>query len=127
MTIEVFKASTQYDDWTGTVAADRSDNTSLEDWLSTNGIEAAGKLLVGISVFAGENPGRHVDPLYMELLLIEPGAYEDISAAIETGTIEVERRIVDIDLSVFFGLFKRFSIKLSNHGVLTDQGYTYFD
>lgn len=127
MTTEVFRASAQYDDWKGTVAADQSDMSSINEWLEDNGIPMTEKILVGFSSFAGENPGRHIDPLHMEVLLVDLSTYGDVSAAIQSGAIEVERHRIDINLVDFFGLFKRFSVSLSTNGILTDQEYQYFD
>lgn len=123
-----FKASVQYGDWKGTSAADSADRGDAKDWLKNKGLIQAGEFLVGITFFAGENHGSHKDPVFVEFLLATPGDHDSIKAAIETGAPLVVRRVkVDMGLTEFFGLFKRFSIHISAHGMLNDRQYTYPD
>jgi len=123
-----FKASVQYGDWKGTSAADSADKGDARDWLKKNELIQTGEFLIGIALFAGENHGSHKDPVFVEFLLATPGDHDSIKAVIETGAPLVVRRVkVDIGLTEFFGLFKRFSIYMSSHGMLDDRQYTYPD
>lgn len=123
-----FKASVQYGDWKGTSAADSADEGDAKDWLKNNGLIQTGEFLIGITFFAGENHGSHKDPVFVEFLLATPGDHDSIKAAIETGAPLVVRRVkADMGLMEFFGLFKRFSICMSSHGMLDDRQYTYPD
>ncbi len=123
MPTEIFKASAQYNDWQGTIAADRSNLKSIEDWLISNNIELAGMFVLGINVSTGENPARYADPLQVEVLLVNSSAYADISKPIGDGSIEVERKHLNICLVDFFGLFKRFEMSLSRESVLAGREY----
>lgn len=123
-----FKASVQYDDFKGTAAADRADKGDASDWLEKKGLIQEGEFLLGITLFAGENHGFHQDPLFVEFLLATPGDHDSIEATIETGAPVVVRRVrVDMGLVEFFGLFKRFSVYISSHGMLDGRQYTYPD
>ncbi len=129
MTTERFLASAQYNDWKGTSAADRADKNGAEDWLMANGHKQSDEFLLGITMFAGENHGTHKDPVFIEFLLASPGDHDSVKAMVESsqGPVEVRRVRVEMKLSEFFGLFKRFSITLSSHGMLGERNYTYAD
>ena len=52
---EHFKANTQYNDYKGTVAADRADQDSFSDFLRAKGILKEGEIVKGISFFRTGN------------------------------------------------------------------------
>lgn len=125
---EKFKASVQYGDWKGSAAADNADKGKAKDWLEEKGLIQKGEFLLGMTLFAGESHGSHKDPVSVEFLLATPGDHGSIKAMIATGTPAVVRRVRDdMTLVEFFGLFKRFSIYLSSHGMLDSCEYTYPD
>ncbi|HBQ1077028.1 hypothetical protein [Klebsiella pneumoniae] len=99
---EHFKASTQYNDFKGTVAADRADQGSFSDFLRARGILKQDEIVKGISFFSAEN-------------------FFDVEAYIFDQAGELRRETVKITLTDFFNTFKRFSIKLSRNGELDDQ------
>lgn len=129
MTTEKFLASAQYDDWKGTSAADGADMSDADAWLVANGHKQPDEFLLGITMFAGENHGVHEDPVFVEFLLASPRDHDTVKAMVESSQVPVEvRRVrVDMNLSEFFGLFKRFSITLSSHGMLGEREYRYDD
>ena len=124
-----FIASVQYDDWKGGAAADRADKNSPEEWLQVNGHKNENEFLLGITMFAGENHGVHKDPVSVDFLLATPGDHDSVKAMIDSahGPVEVRKVSVSMNLVDFFGLFKRFSVTLSSHGILGEREYTYFD
>ena len=129
MTIETFKASTQYNDWKGSSAADSADVGRMSKWLEENGYKEDDEFLLGIKMFAGENHGEHKDPVFVEFLFSTPGDYENVKTMIESskGAIEVRSVKVDMSLTEFFGLFKRFDITLSKDSMLEGLEYHYND
>lgn len=129
MTTGTFRASVQYNDWKGTSAADDADKNDASDWLKVNGHIEDGEFLLGIKMFAGENHGRHEDPVYVEFLIATPGDYDNVKSMIEAsaGPIEVRSVRVDMALTTFFGLFKRFDVTLSRDKILEDHDYHYSD
>lgn len=129
MPVENFRASVQYDDFKGSTAADRADHGNVSDWLETNGLKQDGEFLLGISFFVGENHGEHEDPIFVEFLLATPGDHDSVKAMIDAhnGPVSVRRVKTDMPLAQFFGLFKRFSVCLSSHGMLDGRDYTYVE
>lgn len=126
MTTETFKASVQYGDWRGTAAADRADQNDPEHWLEKNGKKKPGEFLIGIEIWAGENHGKHKDPVSVTFLLASASEHDTVKNQIETGKpLQVRRIREDMNLIEFFGLFKRFSVAISNHGMLTECQYSY--
>lgn len=127
MATEKFIASVQYGDWKGTSAADGADRNGLRDWLEANGHKKPDEFLLGVSIFVGENHGVHKDPIYVYFLLASPGDHDSVKAMIDSsqGPIKVRKVSVEMKLTEFFGLFKRFSIAFSSHGMLGERDYTY--
>jgi len=127
MPTEKFKASVQYNDWKGTSAADRADRNDPEDWLKANGHKEPDEFLLGISVYVGENHGVHDDPIYTSFLLASPRDHDSVKEMIDSshGPIGVRKVSIQMKLTEFFGLFKRFSVTFSSHGMLGERDYTY--
>ncbi|MGQ5800924.1 hypothetical protein ACUNI4_26170 [Serratia sp. IR-2025] len=103
MTKKNFKASTQYNDWKGSAAADDAENDDFSDYLGSIGILNAQETVVGITFQSAPN-------------------FIDIDAFIKDTTTGNIRRI-NIPLSVddFFKKFKRFSVYISRDGQLDGQ------
>ncbi|MCR3706748.1 MULTISPECIES: hypothetical protein [Citrobacter freundii complex] len=103
---DIFKASVQYDDWKGSVAADDIDVGGFDSVLEKKGLKNEGEILFGIKFYSG-----------VKFVLIE---------AI-VGTDEQNLRKVDAEMTLeeFFKNFKRFSITLSRHGDLEDKSVSY--
>jgi len=120
-----FKASVQYNDLEGTVAADRADVGGAKKWLTDNGhIEE--EYVIGISMFAGENHGVHQDPISVDFLVSGLKGYDNIPEMIKSSAepIQVKKIDVEMNLADFFALFKRFAVTLSISGLLDDVEYT---
>jgi hypothetical protein len=124
--MEQFKASVQYNDLTGTSAADKADNISARKWLANKGFIKEDEFVVGISMSVGENHGTHQDPVYVTFLVTElkegygilPEMIKDIGEPVELRKIQVDMKLTD-----FFALFKRFKVSISCSGLLDDLGY----
>ncbi|MEB7588102.1 hypothetical protein NGC36_22810 [Serratia rubidaea] len=99
---EHFKASAQYDNWEGSVAADDADQEGFSDFLKVKGVLKAGEVVKGISFYSGAH-----------LLLV--------SAYVTDEEYGMRRERVEMTLEEFFKTFKRFSIKISRHGEFDDQ------
>ena len=129
MNISKFVASVQYDDWKGGAAADSADENGPMEWLEAKDLINENEFLLGITMYAGENHGVHEDPVSVEFLLATPRKHDEIKAKInsDAGPINVRKVRIELDIIDFFGLFKRFDIKLSSHGMLKDLEYSSFD
>lgn len=126
MTSDRFHASVQYNDLSGSSAADRADKGGPEDWLRSKGLMRPGDFVVGIELSARENRGIHRDPITVHFLLT-PGSFDSVkeSIAITSGAVATRRITTEIPVAEFFGLFKRLSICLSPGGMLSDKRYSY--
>jgi len=129
MTTDTFKASVQYNDWKGSSAADSADNNGPSDWLREKGHINDDEFLLGVKMFAGENHGVHEDPVHVEFLIATPSDFENVKAMIEgsAGPVEVRSVRIAMELSKFFGLFKRFDVALSRGSMLEGLEYHYDD
>ena len=124
--MEQFKASVQYNDLTGTSAADKADNISARKWLANKGFIKEDEFVVGISMSVGENHGTHQDPVYVTFLVTEfkegygnlPEMIKDIGEPVELRKIQV-----NMNLTNFFALFKRFKVSISCSVLLDNLGY----
>lgn len=124
-----FQASVQYDDLTGTAAADRPDGKSgPEDWLKKKGLMNADEFVLGIELYSGESPGVHRDPVTVHFLLV-PGAFDSAKEMVgkSSAAVQTRRVTVDMKLAEFMGLFKRFSVCVSPGGMLSGKRYKYDD
>lgn len=129
MATERFKASVQYNDWKGTSAADSADQKGPSTWLEEKGKISDDEFLLGVKMFAGEKHGVHENQVFVEFLIAKPGDSENIKTMIEgsVGPIEVRNVRTKMNLSQFFGLFKRFEVTLSSNGILEGIEYHYDD
>lgn len=119
------RASVQYDDLKGTAAADRADKGGPQKWLRDRDLINDDEYVVGFSMFAGENHGVHRDPISVEFLVSGLNGYDNIPEMIQSvgEPIEVKSVEADMNLTDFFGLFKRFAVTLSTSGMLEGIEY----
>jgi|TARA_R110001583_G_C5639171_1_gene407740 hypothetical protein len=124
--MDTFKASVQYGDLKGTSAADRADKNDARSWLVNKGLIKDEEFVVGIRMWAGESHGVHKDPVSVHFLVIELDGHENIPAKIQAEGEPIKVRDVQVDMSIteFLGLFKRFEITLSNSGLIEGKQYS---
>lgn len=126
---ERFYASVRYDDMKGTASADRHDHYTMEKYLKEKGLIQAGETLVGISMWSGEVHVQTQDKtVYVTALVTKAEGYESVKAAVDSGNPLLVRKIkLDMHLNEFFGLFKRFEICISSHGLIDGREIAYND
>lgn len=124
--MHTFKASVQYDDLKGSVAADNADKGDTKDFLKREGHIIDGEFVVGIRMSAGANHGKHKNPVSVSFLVSELKGYKNVPEMIEASGESIELREIqlDMDLVEFFTLFKRFELTLSNGGRIEGVSYT---
>jgi len=125
MHAQTFKAGVQYGDWKGTSAADDSDQDRLYDWIEKANLKKEGEFLVGVDMYAGEHKGD----VSVKLLFFPLDGFDNVEAKIASTNGPVEVRVVrhDMPLQEFMGLFKRFNIAFSRHGIFEGQEFTEID
>lgn len=123
--METFKASVQYGDLKGSVAADRGDNNDPYTWLKNNDLIGDDELVVGIRMRAGENHGVHKDPVSVRFLVAELNDHENLPQKIQAvgNPLQVREIRVDMDIAEFLGIFKRFEVTLSSSSLFEGETY----
>ncbi|ELB2804792.1 hypothetical protein ACOGST_004696 [Vibrio alginolyticus] len=123
--MEVFKASVQYNDLKGTVAADEATHSDATSWLREHQHISTDEFVVGISVRIGENHGEHKDPVSVKFLVTDLKGYTNIPEMLEgeSNNLVVKKLRFDFSIAEFLALFKRLEITLSNNGILEGKQY----
>lgn len=125
-----FRASASYGDWIGTSAADSADRGAIDDFVKKKGLIKHGEVLLGFSMYVGENHGGKVRPPYIYFFFFDREDYENAKAALASMSDPVDLRRVRVDLTIeeFIGLFKLFSISMSLRNILEpDREYNMID
>lgn len=104
---EVFEASVQYNDWLGTSAADNADDADLYSLMKNRGLVSGNEQPLGIEFSFWENFGQNIRP-HVRVLVGEFRVTLD-----NTRPVPVREVRLELTLSEFCGLFKRFSVTLS--------------
>jgi|AntRauTorcE11898_2_1112593.scaffolds.fasta_scaffold01610_4 hypothetical protein len=110
--MSIFTAGVQYNDFKGTVAADRSDNTALVDYVSRLGLTQTGERVVGCRIVFNENPSNEINSGVV--VYLQAGSFDDPSATIRA--VEVEMPIQKL-----FAYFKRFDMVMTVNGETFDD------
>lgn len=108
--MSTFSAAVQYDDFKGTVAADRSDNVALADYLVSLGKAEKDEQVMGFRIASGENPGTPVIEVSLVAYLLRSTELEPAPAAVRA----VEVLITPNQALAFF---KRFDLVAMLSGV----------
>ena len=111
-----FEADVHYNDWKGTAAADNCDYFPADQLLEEKNLLKEDEHVAGISISSsGSHNGPEREPavdFHVGFLLKKIG---DQSSA---PVIRIES--VDLSLTELFALFKRFELKISRLGTLTE-------
>jgi hypothetical protein len=125
MTVETFVAGVQYDDFKGSVAADRADMGGATTFLEKRGSLRAGEFLVGIEAYVGTStvPAGQPVTVSAKFLLAMASTAEAAFEQLRQAPLRVRTVSFELPPNDFFSLFKRFSITLSSGGELEGQEY----
>jgi len=110
--MSIFTAGVQYNDLKGSVAADRSDNLSIVDYLTNLGLTKPDERVVGYRTAFGGNPGEDINPGVV--FYLQAGSFDDPATTI---------RAIDVDMPIekFFSFFKRFDMVMTVKGETFDN------
>ena len=124
--METFQASVQYNDLKGSVAADNAHITDATLWLKNKQYIKDDEFVIGISMWAGDNHGKHLDPVRVTFLVKELGGNKTIPDIINDSneTLSVKKIEVNMNIVDFMALFKRLEITLSTNGMLEGIEYS---
>ena len=112
--MESFKASTQYGDWEGTAAADGAHAITVHEYLQDKGLINPNEFLLATSFYSSES-FTHV-----RAFMFQGGNnFESVQNTLAgiAGPIPVREVNVKLTPEEFLGLFKRFHVMLTWHGL----------
>ncbi|WP_146347883.1 hypothetical protein [Falsiphaeobacter marinintestinus] len=103
--MSIFNAGVQYNDFKGTVAADRADEISMRDFLIEEGIANDTERVIGYRIAFGGNHGAEIETPGVVIYLQE-GSFDDPSRIV---------RAVEVSMTAakFFSFFKRFDLVMT--------------
>ncbi|WP_221076563.1 hypothetical protein [Agarivorans aestuarii] len=114
-----FKASTQYNDWNGSIAADDNESDFLLEHLRKKGLIADRDVIVGAEFTYIDTDKVIIECLVMQL---EKGqSLQNVLAA--NATLRLKKRQLEVSLLQFFSFFRRLNITLSSFGELEGSRY----
>ncbi|MDH3997665.1 MAG: hypothetical protein OET90_02395 [Desulfuromonadales bacterium] len=124
--MERFQASVQYNDMKGTAAADGANPGDLGAYLLRHGYINDGEFVMGVTMSVGENRGTHTDPVYVKFLVSGLRGNDNLVETIQASDdpIPVKEVCVDMNITDFLALFKRFNVAISVKGLLDGRSYT---
>ena len=129
MPTATLKAHVHYGDWHGTASSDDADssNADMRRWLEKKGLAPKGQTLFAFEVEAGENHGKHKDPLWGHAMFVPLAEGQTIPDYMATakGAPEVTRVSFKIDALEYIGLFKRFKVSFTMPTVSPELAYSY--
>lgn len=116
-----FTAHVQYDDWTGTAAADAADVRDIRKFARENGLLADDEFLVGFEFYSGGQTAAGSAYFSARIFVIPASNFEEATAEISTKQpLPVQVRELNLSIDQFFGLFKRFDVVLTQKGLSLD-------
>ncbi len=103
-----FVASVQYNDFKGSVAADRSDTNSMHDYLVASGHATGDERVIGYRISFFGNHGNEYEPRV--LVYLQKGTFDNPDEVV---------RAVHIEMSgpLFYSFFKRFDMVMMQDGI----------
>ena len=123
---ETFKASVQYNDLTGSVAADRADNGDARSWLEQNGHLRAGEFLIGMDVYVRIPGGAAGGDVVVDVsfILVQATNFESAAELLRNSDpVAVRKLSLEFTARDFFLFFKRFNLTISSSGKLEGCEY----
>lgn len=126
---DTFNAGVQYNDWTGTAAADNHDIRSFSSYLEKEGHIQKGEALVGIELSSSQLPKDIKDgPVRITALVASAHGYDDLKAAVDSEKpLHVRRIDLQMPLVDFFAFFKRFKVAISSKGLIDGREIEFDD
>lgn len=119
MTTEIFKAGTQYNDFTGTSAAETQ---GFEEFLKSKALINEGEFVIGIDFSPLVGISKAQNEIFLQAYLVKEFAYDEYEKkSINESLLEVRKVETYIDIVQFFSLFKRLNVSFSWKGLLDNK------
>lgn len=120
MSTEDFIAHVQYDDWTGTAAADDAAQKDIADLLEQKKLyEPDKECLIAVSLYCGENHNGKVENFSVSAFVVDISGHDNVNQWLKKPASKLQARKIDLELDpiTFLGLFKRFNVTLAIQGL----------
>ena len=113
--MESFKATAHYGDWAGTVAADLTDVSAIEDFLEKRGLASPRGSLVAIKASIDDEHGTAQRTINVRAFYCDGQDFESIksSLAATKGPAFVREVAVEMTLAEFLEFFESFELTLT--------------
>ena len=113
--MESLKATTHNADWIGTVGADFTNVSAIEDYLRKRGLALPRGLLVAIKTSIGDGHSAPRRKVNVRALFYDGQDFESIQRALAAtrGPVPVREVTVDLTLEEFFEFFEDFDLTLT--------------
>jgi hypothetical protein len=130
--MRTFKATSQYGDWKGTAAADNSDpvRKSVHDYLEQHRLLKGEEFLLAVEFGTADNAPEDLKSPYIRAYMLQGArTVEQVEKLVgeskATGR-PIPVREIEIEVSAldFVGMFKRFSVVLTWHGLGQEMDYS---
>ncbi|MDX7938831.1 hypothetical protein SJ000_01250 [Acinetobacter baumannii] len=114
-----FKAGVQYDDYTGTLAADSADLINIKQELIKVGLINENEFVIGLDFYPlGQYSGQDKE-ISVDYYILDSFNFEEFRDQIRNGIKPTVRKVnQDLTFREFFDLFKRFNGTLSWKGLI---------
>ncbi|CAH6885810.1 conserved hypothetical protein [Vibrio chagasii] len=120
----IFEPGVQYKDLEGRVHADRDDTQNATDYVRKHHGVPQDHFVFGIQVYSSVHNVRE-NTLTVRFLYSDVEGYDNIQEKMRAEGADLALKEIEVDMpyNEFFGLFKRFSLTLSNNGTLEGKHY----
>lgn len=119
MTTEIFKAGTQYNDFTGTSAAE---TLGFTEYLKSKDLIKDDEFVIGIDFSPLVGFSKAQNEVFLQVYLVKDFVYEKYEEKSKNHSVlEVRKVETYIDIVKFFSLFKRLNVSFSWQGLLENK------
>ncbi|MDQ8920382.1 hypothetical protein RFH39_19070 [Acinetobacter baumannii] len=119
MTTEIFKAGTQYNDFTGTSAAETQ---GFDEYLKSKALIKEDEFVIGIDFSPLVGISKAQNEIFLQIYLVQGFVYDEYEKkSTNESVLEVRKVETYIDMVQFFSLFKRLNVSFSWKGLLENK------
>ena len=118
--MDTFKAHVQYGDWEGTAAADASDRLAIQEYLINEGLLRNNEFLLAVNLWVGESHHGKIGHVSIRAFIYEgEDNVDNLKPILDQLKTSIPVREVKASLTIeeFIGLYKRFDVLLTWHGL----------
>lgn len=119
MTTEIFKAGTQYNDFTGTSAAETK---GFVEYLKRKDLIKDDEFVIGIDFSPIVGISKDQNEIFLQVYLVKDFVYDEYESKSRNDSVLEARKVETyVDIVQFFSLFKRLNVSFSWKGLLENK------